>query len=115
MRQLLTWMPRAIVLAFILLLIVFALDAFEGPGGVLHKMGGFLLHLLPAAVTAGFLLVAWRWRIIGGLLMLVLGMVFTIYFQTDQSWSRFLLVSFPLLLAGVLFILSNWNAARSSV
>ena len=67
MKNLLIWLPRAIVIAYILFISTFALDAFEGDGAFFEKIGHFLLHLIPAAVTAGFLAVAWRVRILGGL------------------------------------------------
>lgn len=78
----------------------------------MHQVGDFIVHLTPAIVTAGFLWLAWRFPIIGGLFLMMLGMVFTIYFRSDRTLLLFMMISFPLLLAGLLFILSHWNTSE---
>lgn len=115
MKNLFTWLPRVIVLVFILFIASFALDAFDEDASFWGKIGDFAKHLIPAAVTSVFLFVAWRYRIFGGLLLMVLGMVFTIYFRTDRSLYYFMSISFPLLLGGLLFIFSKLSLERNSI
>lgn len=111
MKNFLTWAPRLILAAYILFISSFALDAFSEEGTLVHQTGDFIMHLTPAVVTAGFLWLSWRFPIIGGLFLMVLGMVFTIYFRTDRTVALFMMISFPLFLVGLLFILSHWNAS----
>ncbi len=70
------------------------------------RQGYFLLHLLPTAAILGALWIAWNRRILGGLLFMVLGMVFTVYYGTWRTLELFAMLSLPLLVAGVFFILS---------
>lgn len=115
MERFLTWLPRVITIAYILFISIFAADALTSDGSVFEKIGRLVAHLIPSALAAGLLFVAWRVRILGGLLFLVFGLALTIYFQTYRSTQNFLMISFPLMLAGVLFIFSHWHAGKSSV
>jgi hypothetical protein len=115
MQNLLRWSPRLLAAAYILSLAAFALDAFEGPGGATEKAIGFLAHLTPAIVTAMVLAVAWRFPLVGGVFFMLLGMVFTIYFQTDRAAANFLMISMPLFVAGVLFIFSHAGGPQKPV
>lgn len=115
MKKFLTWAPRLILAAYILFISSFALDAFSEGGTLMHQVGDFIVHLTPAIVTAGFLWLAWRFPIIGGLFLMMLGMVFTIYFRTDRTFQLFMMISFPLFLAGLLFIFSHWITAKTGI
>ena len=99
------WIARLVTLAFIVLLILFSFDAFSGDASFGKKLVGFLIHLVPAAAVGLGLFIAWKFPLPGGVLLLVLGMIFTIYFNTWEATQNFLLVSVPLFLAGVLFML----------
>ena len=54
-----------------------------------------------------------RRAFVGGLVFMVLGMVFTVYFAAWRTAELFMMLSMPLLLAGVLFIFSNWNLEKT--
>ncbi|MCC7504384.1 MAG: hypothetical protein IT259_03740 [Saprospiraceae bacterium] len=110
--SILTWFPRLLAVAFALFLSVFALDAWDGKSTFLHQLGAFLIHLIPSAVILGALYVAWKWRIIGGLLFMVIGMVFTVYFGAWRETELFLMLALPLFVAGVMFIFSNWKLEK---
>lgn len=102
----LLWSPRIIALAFAALLALFALDAFSMDKSLGEQVGGFLIHLLPAFATIVILTIAWKYRVVGGFLFLLLGIVFTFYFGTTSKISTFLLISAPLFAAGILFLIS---------
>ena len=108
MVKLLSWLPRILALLFNALLVVLSLDSFSGDTSFGQQILGFLVHLIPAFLVGAGLVLAWRYRVLGGLLFLVLGMVFTIYFGTYQSTSHFLLISLPLFISGLLFMASQW-------
>lgn len=108
----LLWSPRIIALAFAALLALFALDAFEMNKSLAEQVGGFLIHLLPAFATIAILAVAWKYRVVGGFLFLLLGIVFTFYFGTASKISTFLLISAPLFAAGILFLISAKQQAE---
>jgi hypothetical protein len=109
-KKYLIWAPRILVMAFAALLLLFSMDAFEGSEPLARKTGGFLIHILPALITLGCLVVAWKYRMIGAALFLFLGIVFTFSFGTAKNWSLFLLISAPLFSASLLFFISAQKA-----
>ena len=98
------WSPRILGIIFILFLAVFALDVFTPGKTVSYYVLALFMHLIPNIVLALVLSIAWRFEKIGGILFLLAALVFTIYFQTFTSFTNFFIVSFPLLLIGILFM-----------
>ncbi len=107
MKNFLTWFPRITVIAFALFISLFAGDAFTEGGITWRQLGGFFLHLIPTAITLVLLWVAWKHRMVGGLLFVIWGLVFTINFATHRSTPLFLMFSLPLLASGFMFIFSQ--------
>jgi len=100
------WTPRVLGILFALFISLFALDAFEGPGGAGQKLAAFAMHLVPTAMVVAALLVAWRWEGIGALLFIGLGTYYLASSWGHSRWDAYLAIAGPLLLAGLLFLLS---------
>jgi uncharacterized membrane protein len=105
----LTWFPRVLAILFAVFISVFALDSFEGHASLLEKLGHLLMHLIPTTLVICALVVAWKYRIVGGLIFMVLGMAFTIHFGTWKESGLFLMFSAPLFVAGLCFIFSRYS------
>jgi len=88
---------------------LFSLDVFGTEGTILQKMGGLLIHNIPAIVLILLLIFSWKEEKKGGYLFIVLGLFFTFFFKTYQRIDTFLLISFPMILIGLLFILNKKN------
>jgi hypothetical protein len=110
MKFFLAWFPRLLVVVYAIFISLFAADAFGTGRTAWQELGDFIKHLVPTAVTLILLLAAWRHRLLGGLLFIVWGLVFTIHFGTHRSVSLFMMFSLPLLLAGFLFLFSQLYA-----
>ena len=67
-----------------------------------------LIHLVPVYRAVIALLLAWKWEWIGGLLFLGLAAFYIITSWGRFEWSAYLLISGPLTLLGILFLL-NWK------
>ena len=115
------WTPRILCIVAILFLSVFAFDSFSPNQTILQQVGAFLLHLIPSFILLAILLVAWKWELIGGLIFTVIGLAATpfIYlhnYRMNHSVSSSLLViliiTIPLVIVGVLFIISNIKARK---
>jgi len=107
MNKILFWLPRILMILFILFVSMFALDSFDGDESLMRKMGGFLIHLIPADILIALLIVSWKWEWFGGIAFFVLGVVYIIW-----AWGRFQLgvyfgISGPLFVIGILFFV-NW-------
>ncbi|MFA5086637.1 MAG: hypothetical protein WC468_03590 [Candidatus Paceibacterota bacterium] len=107
MNKALYWLPRAIVILFILFFSLFSLDVFSEGGTALEKAGGFLIHNIPTIILILALVFAWRNEKKGGYLFIILGLLFAFYFHTYQRIDTFLMISFPAILAGALFVWSG--------
>lgn len=108
-RTFLTWFPRLLAILFAGFISIFALDALDAHHTFLEQLGHILVHMLPTIAVLAALWLAWYRRIIGGLVFMILGMVFTIHFGTWRETGLFLLFSMPLFVAGVGFIFSRYS------
>ena len=106
-RLLKIWVPRVLALLYVAFLAIMSLDSFDGSSGIFNNLVGFLVHLLPAFWIGMTLLLAWHYRLIGGVAFMIMGMVFTIYYHTNTSTANFMLISMPLFVCGMLFIFSH--------
>ena len=97
------WAPRVLAILFIAFLSIFALDVFGEGYGFLELLIALFMHLIPALILVGVLWVAWRREKVGGIIFVIIGFLFTIFFRTYSNLIGFLLISFPVFLIGFLF------------
>ncbi len=107
MRKFILWVPRVLAIVFILFISMFALDAFTGDMPWWEKVVGFLIHLIPTYILIGFLLLAWRYPLVGGLLFIGIG-VFYILWAREFDLLTYVIVSGPAILTGALFAAQNF-------
>lgn len=102
------YFPRGLGALFIIFISLFSLDVFGAYEGweLLLALG---MHLLPALVLLGVLVWAWKRPTWGGGAFLLLGVVFTFWFDTYREIISFLIVSLPVLVIGGLFL---WEGLR---
>lgn len=65
------------------------------------------MHLIPAFILIGSLILAWKKKLVGGIVYLVLTLLFTRWFDLYESWQGFLLIGMPLLVISGLFLLAH--------
>lgn len=109
MKNFMIWLPRVIMILFILFISLFALDAFEGDRSFIQKLGGFTLHLIPTFILIILLILSWQREWIGSIFFILLGLLYIIW-----AWGKFPVITYisiagPLFLSGVLFWLSWVN------
>ena len=111
------WTPRILCIIAILFISLFASDAFGHGGGFWKELGDFIIHLIPCFILLVFLLIAWKWELIGGIVFSVIGLVMTpiVYshnFAMNQNVGMSLIIiasiTFPFIVIGVLFIISHY-------
>ena len=107
-QQVLTvWFPRVLAVAYALFIALFSFDVFSSDSSLLDKLGGFLIHNIPTFVILFALWLSWKKPMYGGATFIVISAIFTIFFRTYQRWDTFVLISAPILLIGILFILNK--------
>ena len=108
------WAPRILGIVAISFISIFAFDAFQPDLTLLEQLRDFLMHLVPSFVLLAILLVAWKWELIGGIIFVAIGLVLTPliyihnYNMNGSVWMSLgiiMLITFPFILVGVLFLL----------
>lgn len=89
------WLARVLGILLVILVGVFSFDS----NGI-----GVLIQLVPAIILAGALVLSWKLPLHGGIAYIIIGIGFTLFFHTYQSWVSFMILSVPLFLAGELFL-----------
>lgn len=103
----LTWTPRLLAMAFIAFLALFALDVFGEYTTIWETFVALFMHLLPKIILLLALVIAWRWKLLGGVIFFALGVVSVFFFGTYEHIISFLLVSAPALVIGILFFVDG--------
>ena len=117
------WTPRILCILAILFLSMFALDSFDSRMTVWQQIQAFLMHLIPSFILIIFLIVAWKWELIGGLILIILAlgfipMIYTHNYQMNHSVGMslgiILMINGPFILTGCLFVLSHYLKKKNS-
>jgi hypothetical protein len=117
------WIPRVLCILAILFISMFALDSFSSHLTIWQQIGGFLIHLIPTYILVALLVIAWKWELIGGILFILLGVgfspvVYNINYHRNHSIMMslgiVLIVTFPFILVGGLFMLSHLLKKKES-
>lgn len=113
--KLIHWLPRIICILAILLVSMFALDAFDADKTIGQQLGDFLMHLVPSFVLLLVLVLAWKRELTGGIILTLIGLglspfIFMQNYRMNQSVGMSLLVilmiNMPFVVAGILFMVS---------
>ncbi len=116
------WLPRTLCILAILFVSMFALDAFAPGLTIWQQLGAFVIHLIPSFVLLALLVVAWKWELVGGLLLAAAGLglspfVFALnYHRTHSiavSLGIIMVITIPFAVVGALFIVSHRIKRRS--
>jgi hypothetical protein len=111
------WLPRIICILAILFVSLFAADAFAPELTIWQQLGAFIIHLIPSFILLAFLIVAWKWEYIGGIIFIIIGLglspfVFVHNYKMNHSiWMSLgiiLSITIPFVIVGILFIVSHF-------
>jgi uncharacterized membrane protein YwaF len=107
LQRLVIWVPRGAALLFVAFLAALSFDVFEHGYTAGQLVAALLLHLTPAFVLMGAMLLAWRWEWVGALIFGGWAMLWTVLGPGGPPSARVLIVGLPLILA-VLFMF-GWH------
>jgi hypothetical protein len=117
------WIPRILCVLSILFVSLLALDSFAPGIPLRQQIGGFFMHMIPSFVLILFLIVAWKWELIGGAIFVMIGLgfmpfIYMMNFHMNNSvWMSLgviLMINAPFVLVGLLFILSHFLKRKNS-
>jgi len=117
------WAPRILCILAILLVSMFSLDAFQAGMSLKDQILAWLIHMIPSFVLILILIIAWIWENIGGIILFSLGLAFSPfifwgnYSHNHSLWMSLLIIlmiTFPFILAGALFMLSYHTKRKTA-
>jgi hypothetical protein len=117
------WTPRILVILAILITGLFAMDFYSPNYTFWQNVVSLIMNLLPSIILLVLLLIAWKWEMAGGVLVLVAGLAFSIFVfilnlrRTHSVWTSLeivLFICFPIVIAGILFLLGHFRNSSSA-
>ena len=123
-QKLLYWSPRILCILAILYVSIFAVDAFEPGLSISQQLKAFAIHLIPSLVLLFSLIIAWKWELIGGILITIIGLgltpkIFMMNYQMNNSiWISLVIIltiTIPFIVVGILFMINHFVRKDSSV
>ena len=94
------WAPRLLALIVSMFLAAFSFDAFDGRP-VLQALPDFAIHLLPAAIVASVVALAWHREWIGATLFTAFAVAYAVAAREHPAWIA--VISGPLLVTAALY------------
>jgi hypothetical protein len=116
------WTPRIICILAILFISLFAADSFDSRLTLGQQLTAFLIHLIPSFILLAFLIIGWKWELVGGIIFTAVGFGFAPFifmknYHMNQSiWMSLgiiLMINVPFIIAGILFIIGYYRKKRS--
>jgi hypothetical protein len=116
--KILQWTPRILCILAILFMSMFASDSFSPGNTVWQNIGALLMHLVPSFTLVVVLIIAWKWELVGGIILTVIGIAWSIFVyilnyrrtgSVGASLLIILMLGIPFVLAGILFIISHYK------
>lgn len=113
----LQWTARILCILAILFISIFALDSFSSERTFWQNAAALLMHLIPSLVLLAVLIIAWKWEKTGGIILIFIGLVFSIFilifnYKRTHSVAASLMITVilgtPFVLSGILFIRSHF-------
>lgn len=90
------WIPRGIVIAYILFISMFSLDALS--------ISEFFIHLIPSFALVLVLILTWKKPKLASILFALIGIITIFAFDTYESLFSLLTITLIPIIAGILFI-----------
>jgi len=106
-NQIVYWTPRVLAILFILLVSIFALDVFGEGYGLFKLIGALLIHSIPTFLLIAILIISWKWGKAGGIIFVLLGILYIIMTYHRFSLSVYLIMAGIPFLIGILFIVDS--------
>lgn len=115
------WSAKIIAILGILVVSLFALDSFDPKLTFNQQLIAFAIHLIPTFILTVLLIIAWKWPKWGGIIYVTVGSIlslpiFILNYKMNHSilfsLEVLLIITFPFILSGILFIMSDYQKRK---
>ncbi|MFA6131592.1 MAG: hypothetical protein WC702_00790 [Patescibacteria group bacterium] len=102
------WTPRVLGILFVLFLMTFSLDVFDGNYSFWGTVVGLFMHNIPAIILVILLWISWKYEIVGAIAFIGAGLFYVgmILFDafTSEGYLRFYMITYLSIIAGPSFL-----------
>lgn len=112
-KSIIYWAPRVLTILLAAFLMIFSLDVFDGQKNFWQTALGLLIHNIPSIVLILVLILAWKKEWTGAIIYSLFGLIYLVTNLGRMHWSAFALITGPLVLIGLLFLLAWYKARRT--
>ncbi len=109
------WTPRVLSIVIILFFSLFALDVFVEPYTPFEMFIAFMMHMIPTFVLVLITIFSWKREPVGGVLFLIISIMFTFAFNTYRNILTFVFVTGIPLTIGLLFLLEDHRKKKKKI
>jgi hypothetical protein len=113
MAKFILWTPRILALLIAAFVVLMALDNFTTVAPADKQVLGFFISIAPAIVLIAGMIIALRYKIAGGIAILLMGIIMSVLLRISMKSLPFLILSTPVIVTGILFILSHFYERTS--
>lgn len=119
--KILYWVPRILCILTILFVSMFASDAFSPQNTVWQNIVSLFMHLLPSIILIIVLVIAWKWELVGGIILTIMGLAFSTgvflinmkrFHSVGKSLGNAVILCLPFVVSGILFIVNHYSKKR---
>ncbi len=106
------YLTRLFLLVFTILWMLFALlSGAERMGGGIRGIIYNVPNALPWFILLIFVLLAFRWEFIGGIVIILMGFFTLFFFNATENHFILWIISIPIIIFGIIFLIS-WHLSR---
>ncbi len=106
MHPFIYWLPRILSVLFVLFLMLFSLDVIELGKTVEEIASGLFIHNVPALTLLLFVILSWRYEIIGAIAFTLVGALY-ILLVTSTSQFEWFMLNWLLIISGPAFLIAG--------
>jgi len=113
MAKFILWAPRVLALLIAAFVVLMALDNFTSAAPAAEQVKGFFISIVPALLLIAGMIIAIRQKLAGGIVIILLGIIMTVILKFSVKSLPFLILSTPIIVTGILFVLSHFYERTS--
>jgi hypothetical protein len=113
MAKFILWAPRIFALLIAAFVVLMAFDNFKTVSAADQQVKGFFIALIPAILLVAGVVIALRYKLVAGIAVLLVGIAMSLLLKSSVKSLPFLVLSTPVIVTGILFILSYFYERTS--
>ena len=113
MAKFILWAPRIFALLIAAFVVLMAFDNFTAGAPADQQVKGFFISIIPALGLIAGMIISLRYKLAAGAGIILMGIIMSVLLKMSLKSLPFLILSTPVIVTGILFILSHFYERSS--